>query len=34
MSFQVTYVQKALKGADCPMDGDQLAELAGKKGGR
>jgi len=30
--FQVTEVQKALKGADYPMDGDQLAELAGKNG--
>ena len=28
MAFQVTDVQKALKGADYPMDGDQLAELA------
>lgn len=32
-SFQVTEVQKALKGADYPMAGPQLAELAGKNGG-
>lgn len=31
-SFQVTEVQKALKGADYPMDGDQLAELAESNG--
>jgi hypothetical protein len=30
--FQVTEVQKALKGADYPMDGTQLAELAKKNG--
>ena len=28
MAFQVTEVQKALKGADYPMSGDQLADLA------
>ena len=28
MAFQVTDVQKALKGADYPADGDALAELA------
>lgn len=28
MGFQVTEVQKALKGADYPADGDALAELA------
>ncbi len=27
-AFQVTEVQKALKGADYPMNGEQLAELA------
>ncbi len=27
-TFQVTEVQKALKGADYPMDGPRLAELA------
>lgn len=32
MAFQVTEVQKALKGADYPMDGDQLAELASSNG--
>jgi Protein of unknown function (DUF2795) len=32
MSFQVTEVQKALKGADYPMDGKALAELAEKNG--
>src|SRR5689334_11829088 len=32
MAFQVTEVQKALKGADYPMNGDQLAELARKNG--
>ncbi|MCE3556182.1 DUF2795 domain-containing protein [Pseudonocardia sp. RS11V-5] len=32
MAFQVTEVQKALKGADYPMNGDQLAELAQKNG--
>ena len=31
-SFQVTEVQKALKGADYPMDGGQLAELAESNG--
>jgi Protein of unknown function (DUF2795) len=28
MGFQVTDVQHALRGANYPMDGDQLAELA------
>ncbi|HYZ10129.1 MAG TPA: DUF2795 domain-containing protein [Pseudonocardiaceae bacterium] len=28
MAFQVNEVQKYLKGADYPMSGDQLAELA------
>lgn len=28
MAWQVTEVQKALKGADYPMTGEQLAELA------
>lgn len=32
MGFQVTEVQKALKGADYPMDGKQLAELAKSNG--
>ena len=32
MAFQVTDVQKALKGADYPMDGGQLAELAESNG--
>ncbi len=32
MGFQVTEVQKALKGADYPMYGDQLAELARSNG--
>ncbi|MFR9803969.1 DUF2795 domain-containing protein [Pseudonocardia sp. RS010] len=32
MSFQVTEVQKALKGADYPMDGGELATLAEKNG--
>jgi hypothetical protein len=32
MAFQVTEVQKALKGADYPMDGNQLSELAKKNG--
>lgn len=32
MAFQVTEVQKALKGADYPMDGTQLAELARSNG--
>jgi hypothetical protein len=32
MAFQVTEVQKALKGADYPMDGDQLADLARRNG--
>ena len=31
-SFQVTEVQKALKGADYPMDGSQLAQLAESNG--
>jgi hypothetical protein len=31
-SFQVTEVQKALKGASYPMDGGQLAELAKSNG--
>ena len=30
--FQVTEVQKALKGADYPMDGPALAELAKSNG--
>lgn len=30
--FQVTEVQKALKGADYPMDGGALAELAKSNG--
>ena len=30
MAFQVTEVQKALKGANYPMDGPALAELAKK----
>ena len=32
MAFQVTEVQKALKGADYPMDGPKLAELAQSNG--
>jgi hypothetical protein len=32
MAFQVTEVQRVLKGADYPMDGDQLAALAKKNG--
>jgi hypothetical protein len=32
MAYQVTEVQKALKGADYPMQGDQLAELAKSNG--
>ena len=32
MAFQVTEVQKALKGADYPMDGSKLAELAESNG--
>jgi hypothetical protein len=32
MAWQVTEVQKALKGANYPMDGSQLAELARKNG--
>jgi Protein of unknown function (DUF2795) len=32
MSFQVTEVQKALEGADYPMGGDALAELASDNG--
>jgi Protein of unknown function (DUF2795) len=31
-SFQVTEVQKALKGADYPMDGAALSELAESNG--
>src|SRR5690242_4918100 len=32
MAFQVTEVQKALKGADYPMDGEALSALAKKNG--
>jgi len=32
MAFQVTEVQKALKGANYPMDGDALADLAQRNG--
>jgi hypothetical protein len=32
MAFQVTEVQRVLKGADYPMDGKQLAALAEKNG--
>ena len=32
MAFQVTEVQKALKGASYPMDGAALSELAQKNG--
>ncbi len=32
MSFSVTEVQKVLKGADYPMDGPQLADLAKRNG--
>ena len=32
MAFQVTEVQKALKGADYPMNGGQLADLARSNG--
>ena len=32
MAFQVTEVQRALKGADYPMNGKELAELAKKNG--
>ena len=32
MSFQVTEVQKALKGANYPMDGPKLADLAKSNG--
>lgn len=32
MAFQVTEVQKALKGADYPMNGQQLADLAKSNG--
>ena len=32
MAFQVTEVQRALKGADYPMNGTELAELAKKNG--
>lgn len=33
MSFQVTEVQKALKGAKYPMSGPDLSELAKSNGG-
>ncbi len=32
MAFQVTEVQKALKGAHYPLDGGQLADLARRNG--
>ena len=32
MAWQVTEVQKALKGADYPADGDDLADLADSNG--
>jgi hypothetical protein len=32
MAFQVTEVQRVLKGADYPMDGKDLAALAEKNG--
>jgi hypothetical protein len=32
MAFQVTEVQRVLKGADYPMDGKQLAALAKRNG--
>ena len=32
MGFQVTDVQHALRGANYPMDGDQLVELAQRNG--
>jgi hypothetical protein len=32
MAFQVTEVQRYLKGADYPMDGKALADLAKKNG--
>jgi hypothetical protein len=32
MAFQVTEVQRVLKGADYPMDGNALAQLAKKNG--
>ncbi len=32
MAYQVTEVQKALKGASYPMQGEQLAELAKSNG--
>jgi hypothetical protein len=32
MGYQVTEVQKALKGASYPMEGEQLAELARSNG--
>jgi hypothetical protein len=32
MSFQVTEVQRVLKGADYPMNGEQLAKLAQQNG--
>lgn len=34
MGFQVNEVQRALKGADYPMDGKQLSALAKKNGAR
>ncbi len=34
MGFQVNEVQKALKGADYPMNGGQLADLAKRNGAR
>jgi hypothetical protein len=33
MAFQVTEVQKALKGASYPASGSELAELAKRNGG-
>jgi Protein of unknown function (DUF2795) len=33
MAFQLTDVQKALKGVDYPADGDKLAEAARSNGG-
>jgi hypothetical protein len=32
MGFEVTEVQKALKGADYPMNGEDLAKLAERNG--
>lgn len=32
MAFQVTEVQRCLKGADYPMSGEQLADLASRNG--